>query len=167
MREEGEATPAADLFDLGEGFYLDFPGDALAPECVYERDFRRYSDGRRATIYAHIVTQDDRPDELALQYWFFWYYNDWNNKHEGDWEGIQLVFDASTVEEALATEPVSVGYAQHEGGERAGWDDDKLERQGTRPVVYSSAGSHASYFSSAFYLGRSASEGFGCGLPVR
>ncbi len=153
---------AADLFDVGAGFYLDFPGDALAPECVYERDVRRYTRDLEPTVYAHIATQPDAPGQLALQYWFFWYYNDWNNKHEGDWEGIQLLFEADSVRQALASEPVSIGYAQHEGGERADWDDDKLERQGRRPVVYSSVGSHASYFSSALYLGRSGSEGFGC-----
>ena len=153
---------ASDVFGLGEGFYLDFPGSALAPGCIYERDFRTYSSGRPAVVYAHIVGQADRPGTLALQYWFYWYFNDWNNKHESDWEGIQIVFDAGTVEEALATSPVSVGYAQHEGGERAAWDDDKLERRGTHPVVYSSRGSHASYYASEVYLGRSGSEGFGC-----
>jgi hypothetical protein len=160
------APSASDLFDLSEGFYLDYPGGSLAPGCIYETDFDRYSDtepgGRRALVYAHIARQDDRPDEFALQYWFYWYFNDWNNKHEGDWEGIQLLFDTSSVEEALSTEPVSVGYAQHEGGEHADWDSDKLERDGDRPVVYPSAGSHASYYGSALYLGRSASEGFGC-----
>ena len=113
-------------------------------------------------MYAHIATQDDEPDKLAVQYWFYWYFNDWNNKHESDWEGIQLLFDVGTVEEALQAEPVSTGYAQHEGGERADWDSSKLERDGSRPFVYPSAGSHASYYGSALYLGRSASEGFGC-----
>ena len=169
LRQVGANNPvmaagpgAGDLYDVGEGFYLDFPGDALAPGCIYERDVRRYTRDLEPTVYAHVATQDDAPGRLALQYWFFWYYNDWNNKHEGDWEGIQLLFEADTVEQALASEPISVGYAQHEGGERAAWDDDKLERQGARPVVYPSVGSHASYFSSALYLGRSGSEGFGC-----
>ncbi len=56
------------------------------------------------------------------------------------------------MEEALASEPAEVAYAQHEGGETAAWDAKKLERDGTRPVVYSSRGSHASYFGSALYL---------------
>ncbi len=45
---------------------------------------------------------------------------------------------------------------------RADWDSEKLEREGSRPVVYSSARSHASYFGQALFMGRSASEGFGC-----
>ncbi|MDH5520327.1 MAG: Vps62-related protein [Acidimicrobiia bacterium] len=152
----------SDLYGLGEGFFLDFPGSALQPGCIYEKDFDKYSEGRPAVVYAHIVKQPEHPDLLALQYWFYWYYNDWNNKHESDWEGIQLLFSASTIEEALSTEPDSVGYAQHEGGERVDWESSRLTREGTHPVVYSSAGSHASYIGSALYLGRAASEGFGC-----
>jgi hypothetical protein len=153
---------ARDLFDLGEGFFLDFPGVALTPECIYETDYRKYTEDEPAVVYAHIVQQPDRPDRLALQYWFYWYYNDWNNKHESDWEGIQLLFEATSIEEALSADPLSIGYAQHEGGERADWEDQKLRKRGSRPVVFSSAGSHASYFASALYLGRSGGEGFGC-----
>jgi hypothetical protein len=153
---------AGDLVGLGEGFYLDFPGDSLRPGCVYERDFDKYTEGENPTVYAHVVQQPDEPDAVYLQYWFYRYYNDWNNTHESDWEGITLRFDASSVADALLSQPVEVGYSQHEGGERADWEDDKLSREGDRPVVYSSARSHASYFGSAFFLGRSASEGFGC-----
>jgi hypothetical protein len=108
------------------------------------------------------VQQPDEPELVFVQYWFYWYYNDWNNKHESDWEGITLKFEASSIAEALQGEPVAVGYSQHEGGERADWDDPKLGRDGDHPIVYSSARSHASYFGSALYLGRGASEGFGC-----
>ena len=156
------APGARDLIGLGEGFFLDFPGSSLAPDCIYERDFNRYADDEQSTVYAHIVQPPEAPDKLVVQYWTYWYYNDWNNKHESDWEGISLLFDAASIDEALASTPTEVGYSQHEGGERAEWDSEKLEREGDRPVIYSSAGSHASYFSSAIYLGRSGSEGFGC-----
>jgi hypothetical protein len=169
LRQVGRGDPvvmsapgASDLADLGEGFYLDAPGDALRPGCLYEQDFERFTADQPSVVYAHIARQADRPDRLAVQYWLYWYYNDWNNKHEGDWEFVQVLFPAGSIAEALETDPIGVGYAQHEGGERADWDDDKLEREGTHPIVYSSERSHASYFAPALYMGRGASEGFGC-----
>ena len=169
LRQVGNADPvvkwapnASDLFELNQGFYIDFPGSALSPGCTYERDFWKYTADRPAAVYAHIVQDPSRRDRLYLQYWFYWYFNDWNNKHESDWEGITLQFEAGSIEEALTGQPIGVGYSQHEGGERALWNDAKLTREGDHPVVYSSAGSHASYYGSAVYLGRGASEGFGC-----
>jgi hypothetical protein len=56
-----------------------------------------------------------------------------------------------------------VGYSQHEGAERAAWDDPKLQRvDGTHPVVHPADGSHANFYGQALYLGSSASEGVGC-----
>jgi hypothetical protein len=156
------APTAADLHGKGDGYYLDFPGDPLRPACTYEEDGRRFAEGQPSVAYAHVATEAGVPGKLALEYWFYYYFNDFNNKHESDWEGIQLVFDADTVEEALLTEPTEVGFAQHEGGERADWDDEKLEKVGDHPVVYPAAGSHASYFSDRLWLGRGASEGIGC-----
>jgi hypothetical protein len=162
------APKAADLFGTSEGYFLDFPGNPLRPGCKYDRDGRRFGRGRPSIVYAHIVAEpgDPRrfgdPGRLALQYWFFYYFNDFNDKHEADWEGIQIVFEAGSAPEALRTEPDSVGYAQHTGGEKAAWDSEKLEKVGDHPIVYSAVGSHASYYSSALWLGTSASEGFGC-----
>jgi hypothetical protein len=79
------------------------------------------------TVYAHVATERARPGKLALQYWLYYVYNDWNNLHEGDWEMVQLVFDAPDARAALEQEPTSIGYSQHEGAERADWADDKLE----------------------------------------
>ena len=110
-----------------------------------------------------MATDSSHPGQLALQYWFFYVYNDWNNLHEGDWELIQLVFDAEDASEALDESPVAVGYSQHEGAERADWGEDKLELvDGRRPVVYPAAGSHANFFTDALHLGGSAQQGVGC-----
>ena len=49
------------------------------------------------------------PGKLALQYWFFYVFNDFNNLHEGDWEMIQLNFDAASAEEALSKKPTEIG----------------------------------------------------------
>ena len=114
-------------------------------------------------MYAHVVSDPAYPGRLALQYWMFYVYNDWNNLHEGDWEMIQLNFDAASAAEALHETPVEVGYSQHTGGERAGWGDDKLEIVGgSHPVVYPASGSHAGFFDQALYLGASGSQGVGC-----
>jgi hypothetical protein len=75
---------------------------------------------------------------------------------------IQLVFDAPDAKAALAAEPEEVGYSQHEGAERAGWDDDKLDKVGRRPVVYPAAGSHANFFDTSLHIGSSAEQGVGC-----
>jgi hypothetical protein len=158
-----EVGPTADdLADLYE-YHVDFPGAALDPGCSYERWADRITAGHAPTVYAHVATDPARPGQLALQYWLFYVYNDWNNLHEGDWETVQLIFDAADARAALAQEPVAVGYSQHEGAERAEWDDEKLELvDGRRPVVYPAAGSHANFFDHALFLGSSAEQGVGC-----
>jgi hypothetical protein len=139
------------------------PGGRAHSRLHYEQWARRISAGTKPTVYAHVVTQAGHPGKLALQYWLFYVFNDWNNLHEGDWEMIQLLFDASTPAAALDQRPVEVGYSQHEGAERASWDDSKLELvDGTHPVVHVAAGSHANFFGEALYLGSAASEGVGC-----
>jgi hypothetical protein len=154
-----KAPTAADLYGKGDGYWLDFPGDPLDAGCTYEQWFNRIAAGKPTTAYAHIVGEQGK---LALQYWFYYPFNDWNNKHESDWEMIQLVFDAPTAEDALKQSPALVGYSQHEGAESATWDDEKLEKRGEHPVVYPGAGSHANQFVQSLYLGHSAQTGFGC-----
>jgi Vacuolar protein sorting-associated protein 62 len=152
--------------DLASGrfdYNLDFPGDPLSPGCTYEVWSRLIEEGSQPTTYARVVKDKAHPGQLALQYWFFYVFNNFNNKHEGDWEMVQLDFDASTPEQAIQRRPAEVGYSQHDGAERADWGDDKLELVGgTHPVVYPAAGSHANYYHPALYLGRSAAQGVGC-----
>ena len=156
--------PTAD--DLAKGlfdYHLDFPGSALDPRCDYLRWERRLTAGHLPAVYAHVASEQGHPGKLSLQYWLYYVFNDWNNLHEGDWEMVQLVFDASSPAQALHRSPVEVGYSQHEGAEGAAWGDDKLERvDGTHPVVHPAAGSHANFYGEALYLGSSAEQGVGC-----
>jgi hypothetical protein len=156
------APTAADLFRRPGDTYLDFPGSPLDAGCTYERWFDEIAKGAPSTAYAHVVTEARKPGRIALQYWFYYPFNDWNNKHESDWEMIQLVFDASTASDALSRQPEEIGYSQHQGAERADWAADKLERQGSHPVVFPGRGSHADYFKQSIWLGHGAQEGFGC-----
>ena len=159
-----KVAPAAS--DLTHGLYeyhLDFPGDALHPGCDYLKWSRYINAGHRPTVYAHVATDPGYPGQLALQYWMFYVFNDWNNLHEGDWEMIQLNFRAASAAQALHELPTEVGYSQHTGGERASWGDPKLQVVGgTHPVVYPASGSHAGFFDEALYLGASGEEGVGC-----
>lgn len=157
-----EAPTAALLFGKGEDDYLDFPGTPLKAGCDYEKWVDEITVDAPTVAYAHVVSEAGNPGTLALQYWFYYPFNDFNNKHESDWEMIQLMFDADSAAEALTREPVEVGFSQHSGAEKASWSGGKLEKQGAHPVVYPGAGSHANYYSSAVWLGHSAAEGFGC-----
>ena len=157
-----QAPTMRDIYGKDSEYFLDFPGNPLQPGCSYERWFKKISEGEPSTVYAHIATQPDRPGRLALQYWLYYVYNDWNNKHEGDWEMIQLVFAAHTPAEALQGQPLEAGYSQHSGAQRSEWDGGDLERRGTHPLVYSASGSHANFFRSALWFGYSAAAGVGC-----
>jgi hypothetical protein len=152
--------------DLSKGlfdYHLDFPGSAVDPGCTYDDWSHRLNAGQQPTTYAHIATDAAYPGKLALQYWFFYIFNNFNDKHEGDWEMIQLDFNAATAAQALQTKPARVGFSQHEGAESAHWGDSKLQiLDGTHPVVYPALGSHANYYTSALHLGRSAAQGVGC-----
>lgn len=159
-----QGPTAQDLAGLDETYYLDFPGDPNRPGCTYETSFKQYAEtsGAEPTTYARVTT-DRLRGKVVLQYWFWFYFNDWNNTHESDWEMVQLVFDASSADEALGLEPSVVGYAQHGGGELADWDDDKLDRDGDRIIVYPAAGSHGTYYGNELYIGWGEhGTGFGC-----
>ncbi|KKL93868.1 hypothetical protein LCGC14_1870360, partial [marine sediment metagenome] len=169
LREDAPGTPvlmegpgAQDVFDKDIGFFLDFPGNPRRPGCTYDRDSKELNASNPPVAYAHIQTEPGF-DGLALQYWFFYYFNDWNNTHEGDWEMIQLAFDAGSASEALQQEPARVALSQHEGGEIADWDEGKVEKEEGRPAVYVARGSHANYFQPGTYIGVAREgAGFGC-----
>ena len=156
------APTAGDLWRHAKGDYIDLPGDPLNPGCGYERQFRTWNHGREPSVYAHVASDPAYPGKLAVEYWFYYTFNDFTDKHESDWEMAQVDFDAPNASEALLKGPYEVDLSQHAGGERSTWTDAKLRKQGTHPVIYDATGSHANYFGSALYLGRGAREGFGC-----
>jgi hypothetical protein len=156
------AATGSDVARLGETYFLNQRGNPYRPGCTYARDSERLTQGRRPVAYAHVARESGR-EGIALQYWFYYWFNRFNDLHESDWEMIQLAFDASTPEEALDRGPTRVAYAQHGGGETADWDDGKLEKEPTHPMVYVASGSHASQYESALYLGRGRQgAGLGC-----
>ena len=93
----------------------------------------------------------------VCQYWLFFAYNNWRsgfhgvNDHESDWELVNVYL----YEEDGRLVPEWVAYASHDfhGADlRRRWDDRMdLGLEGTHPVVYAGAGSHASYFRAGEY----------------
>jgi RsiW-degrading membrane proteinase PrsW (M82 family) len=137
----------SDLFDYHDDSYaLDaWYGDEGASDYKNYSAHRAYyqavlspeAAGPPIVAYAHIVRDED-PQHTTIQYWLFYYYNDWFNKHEGDWEMVQVVLSA-------AGEPEWVVLSQHHGGTRRPWGAAQIEK-GTHPAVYVALGSHANYF---------------------
>ena len=159
------APTAEDVAELDEKHDLNWPGNPRRPGCVYERDYLSLVErlGLQPTVYAHVATEPGVPG-IAVQYWYNYYYNDFANKHEGDWEMVQVMFDeANSAEEALQREPTRTAYSGHSGGEIANWTDAKLEKLGVRPVVYVTTGAHAAHYSEGTFIGvAKRGQVFGC-----
>lgn len=153
LEDVKKAPTAGDIAGLPDGYYLNLEGEALGETCVYAKAFEKLvAEGRApAVTYAHIAREPNHSG-FVLQYWFFWYFNQFNDLHEGDWEGMQLSFEAETTTAALKEEPSEVIVFQHAGGERASWGDAKVQKEGTHPIVYPAAGSHATFYDSAVYI---------------
>jgi hypothetical protein len=133
------------------------PGNTSAAAAKSFEKMRQ--EGTPIRYYGRVVRQDQW---VVLQYWFFYYFNDWRsgfhgaNDHEGDWETVSLYLSAQHLEKDAATaQPEWVAYAAHDhaGGDlRRHWDDPELQKDGEHPVVFVGAGSHASYFRPGEYL---------------
>ena len=86
-----------------------------------------------------------RGKTIELQYWVWYPWDVYSptvppgelwQVHEGDWEVVSVVVDASG-------RPLVVGYSEHGKGVRRSWNS--APRQGTRPISYVALGSHANY----------------------
>lgn len=96
---------------------------------------------------------------IALQYWYFYHYDDWRtsfegvNDHEADWETISVFL----YQDADGTyKPRWAVFSCHDftGNDlRRRWDDRaELELVGDHPVAYVGAGSHAHYYRPGEYM---------------
>lgn len=164
LMEVMQGPEASDIAGLGDNYYLDLPGNPLGDTCAYAKDFaeKLAADEAPVVVYARIGRERGHPG-FVLQYWFYWYFNEFNDLHESDWEGMQLSFDAETPEEGLSREPDEIILFQHAGGERASWSDPKVQKDGTHPIVYPAAGSHATFYDSTVYVENGQrGSGLGC-----
>ncbi len=139
---------ALDLFDLAgeDRYFLDiWYGDDgsstytnyTAHRAYYQALLSPQAGGPPVTVYAHVV-RDELSDTITIQYWALYFYNDWFNKHEGDWEMMQVTLDGDG-------QPQWVALSQHHSGTRRPWTQVRVEEE-THPAVYVALGSHANYF---------------------
>jgi hypothetical protein len=120
-RTLAQPPTARDLAGLGANYNLDLPGDSLHPGCDYMKLSRQLTAPFPALTYARIA-HEPGVHGLALQFWFYWIYNQFTDLHESDWEMVQLDFPVDTVAEALGSSPTEAAYAEHAGGTRSSWN---------------------------------------------
>jgi hypothetical protein len=116
------------------------------------RDYAKHAAALHAQVRyrnrVHGHARRDKSGRLWLQYWFFYYYDDFQlagpllsaGDHEGDWEMIQIrVDDAGTPQQAV--------YSQHKSAEVHDWSYvQTVPADPDTPLVYVARGSHANYF---------------------
>jgi hypothetical protein len=136
----GRQAREADLIDCADDDYV-----TVAAELHEDPNYRNRMYGR--------AVREPNGGALWLQYWFFYFYNDFNligklikaGLHEGDWEMVQLRIGADGTPDLAA-------YAQHTEAQVKEWKDvERADADDARPVVYVARGSHASYFSAGVH----------------
>ena len=166
-------VPALDNYKRfidSEDHYFDLP--AAAPYWLDDRTYTEYNAASDALnhhgystprVYARAVVHKEI---LVLQYWFFY---PLDRNHEGDWEMMQLEFDAGDVNGDNARQlielapkllrnrivPTRVVYSSHWLlADAECWgeaDTSEVQREGLRTHVFPALGSHANYFKPGEY----------------
>lgn len=127
-------TPTASLLSnyTTDTYYLDNQrGTVAVGDNGIENDYQSKMTALGYTVYAHVDTTNN-----IIQYWFFYAFNGGDlNRHEGDWEMVQVVLSGG--------QPSEVMYSQHYAGQKAKWN--QVDKEGDHVKVYVAKGSHANY----------------------
>jgi alpha-tubulin suppressor-like RCC1 family protein len=144
-------TPASPL-PLSLNYLATYPNPASTHELNEAPSYNADANRLRALpqyankVYGRVFSYNGI---IALQYWFFYYYNPktffWYGNHEGDWESITVLLNSNGTQ-------VGAAYSQHHYGESCAWQRVETTFEG-RPRVYVGDGSHASYFTASPPLG--------------
>jgi len=94
-----------------EGTYLDIRnlGPVLDEDGYWSR-YRAIEASYQDAAYARVMYSAG--NVTALQYWFFYYFNDWYANHEGDWETITLVLPPGSGSSAVRLRAPTPSSAQ-------------------------------------------------------
>jgi hypothetical protein len=148
LAAQGEEYFTDPLISADESDRLDEHGESYAEDAAPWQEEEYFGD----TIYGRAVYAEGH---WWLQYWFWYYYDEFNlfgvGDHEGDWEMIQLQLDEYG-------HPQSATYAQHHDSEAdtcnfniLDWTIGRVEN--LSPVVYVATGTHASYIRPGLAVG--------------
>lgn len=138
------------LLDRDERLGGDLPRLRLPPE-IRQAAVEAYEHSQPSTpnyTYYYRLTRDEHYH--CLQYWLFYAFNDWAsgfggmNDHEGDWEGLYLFFKADSSGRPLEP-PAYITYVGHNSRLTKPWIHPDVSLEGTHPVAFVGAGSHATY----------------------
>jgi hypothetical protein len=115
-----------------DNYYLDNQrGTVAVGDNSIENDYQSKMAALGYTVYANVDTANN-----VIQYWFFYAFNGGDlNRHEGDWEMIQVVLAGG--------QPSEVMFSQHYAGQKAQWR--QVDKEGDHVKVYVAQGSHANY----------------------
>jgi hypothetical protein len=139
-----------DLLGQGKRSPSDLPRLNLPPE-IRQAAVENYERSQPATpnyTYYYRLARDRQ--YMCLQYWLFYAYNDWAtgfggmNDHEGDWEGLYLFFEMDPAGH-IKEPPAYVTYVGHHSRLTKPWGHHDVTLDGSHPVAYVAAGSHATY----------------------
>lgn len=130
-------APTAEMLSTysSDGYYLDNQrGSVSVGDKGIENDYQNNLLNLGYTVYTHVDTSTN-----SIQYWFFYAFNGGDlNRHEGDWEMVQIVLSNG--------QPSEVMFSQHHTGQKATWD--QVDKEGDHVKVYVARGSHANYIRS-------------------
>ena len=128
--------------------------NASGTEAAAETEYRVGMRPDHHPYYGRIVRDSGY---TALQYWYFYAYNDWRsrvfgvNDHEADWEQV-IVYLAGPDDDLR---PAWIAASAHdEVGDdlRRRWDDPDLTLIGDHPVIHAGLGSHSGAYLAGDYL---------------
>ena len=136
--------------EAGKKSAHDLPRLDLPPEIrqAAVENYERSQPTKPNYTYYYRTTRDG--GYLCLQYWFFYAFNDWAtgfggmNDHEGDWEGLYLFFRRGPSGNPIEP-PAYVTFVGHHSRLTKPWGHPDMTLDGTHPLAYVAAGSHATY----------------------
>jgi hypothetical protein len=109
-RVDWSGLPARTAAGRDIRYYIDAPGDDRVDPRTGTTSWRQrfaaiaqpQGDGAAPvdspyppTQYVHAYWWNRAQGLLAIQYWFYYPYNEWVNHHEGDWEHVQIILQGS------------------------------------------------------------------------